>query len=713
MAQGFRSYDQDLKKILRRYDNVEFDTESVAQQVRLTGKLMVPTSEGTFDLNLAIHDMRSPSYRAEVTLDGGEVRTIEPQPTRTYKGTVRGLNGAQARFTIDDTALEGLIITPWDLYFVEPANRYSSSASRKDFIIYKESDILPGALGECGLMAEKVGAEAAKIKSNYPTTSAATSPGTEPLFSPARTVELATEADFDYYTDFGNSEIAANNEIISIMNQVEGIYNTQFGLNFALVFQHVWSAPDPYTTTTVPGTVLSEFANYWDANYGGVARDLAHMWTGKVMDTSTIGIAYRPGLDCPRGSGAYGVSQRLSSSPGKFLVTAHEIGHNFNATHSDGQAGCDNTIMNASLSGSTQQTFCPFSVNEIQTHANSKVACLSQTLTPGCTYSLSPSSQAFSVGGGNGSVTVTTVGSSCVWAADSIVNWITVTSGTSGTNSGTVNYSVASNTNGFPRSGVLRIAEQNFVVTQAGGSGCTATPIGFGQTINGALSVSDCRSSQRDQMYADQYSFSGSAGQQIRVEMSSTATPALDTYLYLIGATGTVVAENDDIVLGTQTDSRIPPAAGTFFTLPATGSYIIEATSYDINATGSYTVTLTNNPAALVLLTQEGTNRAVALDSVTQVREPFSKVGYLNFSSPPVTRVMLFTSSFTVNGGDVFTVQIGGVSVPIESYGAVPGLSQASYITVVLSNSVPTGDLDVNFTLRGVSSNTAKINIVP
>ena len=252
------------------------------------------------------------------------------------------------------------------------------------------------------------------------------------------------------------------------------------------------------------------------------------MWTGKSFDGSTIGIAWQPGLDCPLGPSGYGMSERLSGTPGKFIVTAHEIGHNFNAQHSDAQAGCTNSIMNASLSGSTTQTFCPFSVSEIEARANAKVACLAQALTPGCTYSLSSFGQSVGSSGGSGSVIVTTVGTNCVWAADSAVDWIIVTSGNTGTNSGIVNFAVGPNTNGFARSGLIRIAEQNFLVHQVGSANCVTQPISVGQAvINATLTVSDCRSSVRPSTFADHYAFTGGAGEQVRIEMDAAGVSTL------------------------------------------------------------------------------------------------------------------------------------------------------------------------------------------
>ena len=101
--------------------------------------------------------------------------------------------------------------------------------------------------------------------------------------------------------------------------------------------------------------------------------------------------------------------------------------------------------------------------------------------------------------------------------------------------------------------------------------------------------LDDCRSPLRGSaFYADRYTFSGTAGQPVSLLLTA---PAFDTYLYLIGPTGAVVAQDDDG--GGGTNSRIPPTSGVL-TLPSTGTYLIEVTSYAANATGAYTLTMTS-----------------------------------------------------------------------------------------------------------------------
>jgi hypothetical protein len=118
------------------------------------------------------------------------------------------------------------------------------------------------------------------------------------------------------------------------------------------------------------------------------------------------------------------------------------------------------------------------------------------------------------------------------------------------------------------------------------------------------------------------------------------------------------------------------------------------------------------------LLFDQGTNHVVALDSVTFVSGPFSKTGLNNFSSDHITRVMLFTSNLGLGPNDnlsgILSVQVQGVPLVIERVDLVPGLTDTSYIIVRLDGPTPTGaNLPLTFTVRGVTSNTATIDIGP
>lgn len=127
-------------------------------------------------------------------------------------------------------------------------------------------------------------------------------------------------------------------------------------------------------------------------------------------------------------------------------------------------------------------------------------------------------------------------------------------------------------------------------------SSSSITPIAVGQTLTGQLGAGDC--TLQDGSFADLYSFSGTAGQQIAVTLNSAD---FDAYLLLRSdVTGTSIVEDDNG--GGGTSARIPLGSG-FFSLPATGSYIILANSLTAGQTGNYTLSLTGSNSCTYSLT--------------------------------------------------------------------------------------------------------------
>ena len=73
-----------------------------------------------------------------------------------------------------------------------------------------------------------------------------------------------------------------------------------------------------------------------------------------------------------------------------------------------------------------------------------------------CVTSLVPGATTVDANGGSGTFRVSVAPNGCTWTATSGSSFVTVTSGGSGTNSGTVGYSVAANT-GAQRAGAIRV----------------------------------------------------------------------------------------------------------------------------------------------------------------------------------------------------------------------------------------------------------------
>jgi hypothetical protein len=131
--------------------------------------------------------------------------------------------------------------------------------------------------------------------------------------------------------------------------------------------------------------------------------------------------------------------------------------------------------------------------------------------------------------------------------------------------------------------------------------------ITLNQTVNGTLASGDCTLS--DGSFFDAYTFSGTAGQQVTIRMSSTQ---FDTYLYLMKPGETTISNDplvttqdddgadDGAVNSGTTNSRIPACNPSThvcgsFTLPTSGTYTILANSFSSGETGTYSLTLANS----------------------------------------------------------------------------------------------------------------------
>ena len=368
--------DSRVNQYLSAYHRLTLDTQQVEQQVRSSGRLLISGPDRTFELDLEPHDLRSPDYMAEEVDDFGVTRRLEREPPRTFRGTVSGLEGAQARFTIAGDFLEGLIITSDEWYFIEPLRNLDSRTelTASDFVVYKASDVKAG-LRECGTALpsrlenrfDQVGTQALK-----------TGPG-EPKDAVLYTADIATEADNEFVAALGSSS-NANSEILSILNQVDGIYQAELSIALRVTYQHTWvGSSDPFTASGA-SELLTELSTYWNGNLTfNDTFDLVHLWTGRNLDGSTAGVAYR-GVVCKYRATSYGLSQRDTGNIFRVGTPTHEIGHNFGASHPDTATppatGCDNSIMSSSVGSSTQLSFCTFSRDEISTHLSTYSACL-------------------------------------------------------------------------------------------------------------------------------------------------------------------------------------------------------------------------------------------------------------------------------------------------------------------------------------------------
>jgi hypothetical protein len=255
--------------------------------------------------------------------------------SRTLRGELLGVPGSTAAASLLDDGLHVRVRLPdGEDVWLEPLMGRVPGASAAQYVLYRNDDVLD--------QGRVCGADALPDATLHAApASRTTSGGSTQSATGLKVAELACDADYEYYVDLG-SVAAVENRIHSVINTMNLQYESDVGITHEITTILVRTSPSqPYTSTNA-STLLNQFRSQWNANHGNVTRDVAQLFTGKVIDGSTIGIAW-VGVVCNL-SYAYGVVQ--SDFNGNFAyatdLSAHELGHNWGASH----CSCTSYTMN-------------------------------------------------------------------------------------------------------------------------------------------------------------------------------------------------------------------------------------------------------------------------------------------------------------------------------------------------------------------------------
>ena len=284
-------------------------------------------------VHLAPVSLRGPHFEVRVQGPEGRWHRAQVAAPRTLRGMVAGLPGSFVAASLVDGELTATVrldpqANPWG---VAPLRSLVQGAAGGQHVVF-DTALAVGPEGECHV-------EAAAPEPPAPADGG----------SGAKIVEIACDADTQFFSQHGSSVDATVADIEAVLNGVDAIYDADFNIRYEIGTVLVrTSEPDPYTTSG-SSALLSEFKTEWLATQGATPRDVAHLFTGKNLTGSTIGVAYSGGL-CSTTQG-FGLSQSLfsSSMPQRVALTAHELGHNFSADHCNGDGDCN--IMCSTLGG--------------------------------------------------------------------------------------------------------------------------------------------------------------------------------------------------------------------------------------------------------------------------------------------------------------------------------------------------------------------------
>lgn len=275
-----------------------------------------------WDLEIYSHDLRAPGYRLQAKEEGG----LTDYPISENK-TFRGQLGQQPQqivsLTLDHEIIYGFIREGAEDWFIEPLWYFAPDAERDLFVVYPASKVKPVEGKTCGV--DEVKHKMGELHKHDP----AHSPETGNCYR----LELAIASDWSMRQKYGSvGAVEAHN--IGVMNNVLANWDDEFSdeINFFIVTQFVsnCSSCDPWTSSTDAEVLLDDFTD-WGPTGFGVTHDLGQLWTNREFDGSTVGIAW---LNAVCTAFRYHCLQDFTNNANLLRVmTAHEIGHNFSATH--------------------------------------------------------------------------------------------------------------------------------------------------------------------------------------------------------------------------------------------------------------------------------------------------------------------------------------------------------------------------------------------
>ncbi|MFT5734744.1 MAG: hypothetical protein ACI8WY_003427 [Planctomycetota bacterium] len=365
-------------------------TSSDVQNLTIDGTLQsgvnvaVRIDGGWSMLSLSSHSVRAEGFQVIEHRADGTYVPVDPGPVVTVRGTLEGETGSiVSGALLDDGLYVRIERADGTELWLQPVPQTIIGAKPNSHVLYaRDAVIATGRTCGTSLLANQFG-DAEPFRGSTGSTDGG-------LY----TAELACDADYEYFLDYG-STTAVSNRIQTVIGSINQQYESEVGITHAITQILVrTSSNQPYTSADA-GTLLNQFRSQWNSNHGSIPRDVAQLFSGKSIIGGTIGIAW-VGVIC-NSSYAYGMVE--SDFNGNFSsatdLSAHELGHNWNASH----CSCTSYTMNPYITSAN--TFNPNVTRNTITSFRDSRSCLDLGAggnPPGPTSAPSPSNGASGAG---------------------------------------------------------------------------------------------------------------------------------------------------------------------------------------------------------------------------------------------------------------------------------------------------------------------------
>ena len=257
------------------------DGELVAidvSEIGIGSPFQITIPAGARDESIAVRfspkDVRAPGYQLVEDRGRDGLFSVDPGPARTVAGESPDLPGATIRGSMLDDGLHAVFRWPdGRIQWIEPAGRLAPGV-HPDLHVFCDNDAIPPSGGVCGTPSPVLGRG---VEGPPP-------PVDLMLGSDLFCAELACDADWEYYQDYGSNSVTVQNRIELILNTCNAQYVSQTSIRHDITQTLVrTTSSEPYTSNEAT-TPLCQFITEWTNNQQGVPRDVAHLFTGRSIN---------------------------------------------------------------------------------------------------------------------------------------------------------------------------------------------------------------------------------------------------------------------------------------------------------------------------------------------------------------------------------------------------------------------------------------------
>ena len=244
---------------------------------------------------------------------------------KTYAGQGLDDQTATVRFDWTPQGFHAMILSAGGSVFIDPYSRNDTAY----YISYDKADYhRPGGSGFTESPALDPGGqmqrEIARLIASRPDAASG---------AQLRTYRLANAATGEYTTFQGGTVALSQAAIVTTINRVDGIYETEVAIRLVLVANnssivYTNAATDPYSNSNASALLTENQANL-DAVIGDANYDIGHVFSTGGGGLAALGVPCRSGR---KARGETGLSAPVGD-PFDVDYVAHEMGHQFGGNH--------------------------------------------------------------------------------------------------------------------------------------------------------------------------------------------------------------------------------------------------------------------------------------------------------------------------------------------------------------------------------------------